>query len=447
MDRENDFTLDEEFWNSVNEIVASAGAEDAEDTHGETPAATPQKHPEETRPEPPAGKSVPEKSPTEPKRPAPKPPEKSPFPPERKPERPAREEKSAPSKDPEAEASRRAFLRHFKKYVKVLLIIAALGLAVMYAGAAMFDRIYASLGSDLDAVDTETVAVQPTPEPTPIPGLLGNKYKEKFADGQPFSTEPNTSETLADGTTRTLIYTFAGKNAAFELYQCTNGKIKYQVADVYVRDISKLTAAFEKDQNKTKKIRAFAEESGVLIAVSSDYFAANANDEGLIIRNGFMIRSNPCRHSDLCVIYQDGTMRCFDCKKDKIDNNEILGSYPYHSFYFGPSLLDENGAAKTQFNSSLSGPNPRSVIGYYEPGHYAFISVLGDYNMIDYNGKNLGNSGSPGMTFAELSTLCASMGMKAAYNLDGGRSIGMYWNGKLFGHNMRAIGDIIAVTD
>ena len=288
---------------------------------------------------------------------------------------------------------------------------------------------------------------EPTPEPTPIPGLLGNKYKEKFADGQPFSTEPNTSETLADGTTRTLIYTFAGKNAAFELYQCTNGKIKYQVADVYVRDISKLTAAFEKDQNKTKKIRAFAEESGVLIAVSSDYFAANANDEGLIIRNGFMIRSNPCRHSDLCVIYQDGTMRCFDCKKDKIDNNEILGSYPYHSFYFGPSLLDENGAAKKQFNSSLSGPNPRSVIGYYEPGHYAFISVLGDYNMIDYNGKNLGNSGSPGMTFAELSTLCASMGMKAAYNLDGGRSIGMYWNGKLFGHNMRAIGDIIAVTD
>ncbi len=112
---------------------------------------------------------MPEKSPTEPKRPAPKPPEKSPSPPERKPERPAREEKSAPSKDPEAEASRRAFLRHFKKYVKVLLIIAALGLAVMYAGAAMFDRIYASLGSDLDAVDTETVAVQPTPEPTPEP--------------------------------------------------------------------------------------------------------------------------------------------------------------------------------------------------------------------------------------------------------------------------------------
>lgn len=287
----------------------------------------------------------------------------------------------------------------------------------------------------------------PTPAPTPIPGLLGDKYKEKFADGQPFSTEPNTSETLADGTERTLIYTYAGKNAAFEIYRCKKGKVTYQIADVYVRDIANLTAAFEKDQNKTRKIRAFAEESGVLVAVSSDYFAANANDEGLIIRNGMLIRSNPCKHSDLCVIYQDGTMRCFDCKKDRIDNNEILGSYPYHSFYFGPSLLDENGGAKTKFNSSLSGSNPRTVLGYYEPGHYAFISVLGDYNMIDYGGKNLGNSGSPGMTLSELSTMCEALGMKAAYNLDGGRSIGMYWNGTLFGHNMRAIGDIIAVTD
>ena len=73
MDRENDFTLNEEFWNSVNEIVASAGAADAEDTHGEAPAAPPRKRPEETRPEPPAGKSAPEKAPAEPKRPAPKP--------------------------------------------------------------------------------------------------------------------------------------------------------------------------------------------------------------------------------------------------------------------------------------------------------------------------------------------------------------------------------------
>lgn len=48
---------------------------------------------------------------------------------------------------------------------------------------------------------------------------------------------------------------------------------------------------------------------------------------------------------------------------------------------------------------------------------------------------------------AELSELCAKLGMKSAYNLDGGGSSSMYWNKNLFGHNSRATSDIIAVVD
>jgi Uncharacterized protein conserved in bacteria len=230
----------------------------------------------------------------------------------------------------------------------------------------------------------------PTPAPTPIPGLLGDRYREKFSDGDPIVTEPNTSETLEDGTVRTLIYAYAGKNAAFELYHYQKGKLEYQIADVYVREIEKLTAAYVNSQNDRKGIAAFAEGCGALVAISSDYFANNANSQGLIIRNGLLIRNRECRDSDLCVVYQDGTVRCFDCRRDRIDNNEILASYPYHSFYFGPSLLDENGGAKTEFNSSLGGSNPRTAFGYYEPGHYAFISVLGGYDIYDYSGHKAG---------------------------------------------------------
>ena len=294
---------------------------------------------------------------------------------------------------------------------------------------------------------TDEPTEAPTSAPTPIPGLLGNKYREKFSEGEPIVTEPNTSETLADGTVRTLIYTYAGKSSAFEIYHCQKGREEYQIAELYIRDIEKLTAVYENDQNNRKMMRKFAEESGALVAVSSDYFSNNANEQGLIIRNGMLIRDRACKDSDLCVVYQDGTVRCFDVKKDRIESAEIIADYPYHSFYFGPSLLDENGGAKQQFNSALGGENPRSVFGYYEPGHYAFISVMGGYNIIDINGKNLGKSKANGMTFADLSALCASLGMKAAYNLDGGRSISMYWNNTLFGHNVREIGDIIAVTD
>lgn len=283
----------------------------------------------------------------------------------------------------------------------------------------------------------------PTPEPTPIPGLLGDKYKEKFAEGEPVMTEPNTSETLEDGTVCTLIYTYAGKNAAVELYHFKKGKLEYQIAEIYVRELENLTASY----GSARMLYEFAREKNALIAINSDYFDTNAIGEGLLIRNRELIRSNPCRYSDLCVVYQDGTVRCYDCKQDQINNDEILQNYPYHSFYFGPSLLDADGNAKTKFNSTLGASNPRTAFGYYEPGHYAFISVLGDRNMKDINGHGLGAGKSPGMTLTDLSALCASRGMKAAYNFDGGASSGMYWNEKLFGHNNRVTGDILAVVD
>ncbi|MBQ6078068.1 MAG: phosphodiester glycosidase family protein [Clostridia bacterium] len=300
-----------------------------------------------------------------------------------------------------------------------------------------------------DTAPAPTDTPEPTqePTPTPIPGLLGDRFKEKFSDGAPVVEEPNTSETLPDGTVKTLIYVYRGTKSAVELYHYQKGKLEYQIADVYVREIEKLTTESVTNQGYAKMLYEFARELNARIAINSDYFTTNAINEGLIIRNGKLLQSKVCKNSDLCVVYQDGMVRCFDCKKEKIDNDAIIASYPYHAFYFGPSLLDENGNAKEKFNSTVGALNPRTAFGYYEPGHYAFISILGTRSMKDINGHGLGNGKSPGMTFTEMSALCASMGMKAAYNLDGGQSSGMYWNEKLFGHNNRITGDVLAIID
>ena len=302
-----------------------------------------------------------------------------------------------------------------------------------------------------DPADTSATAdtPEPTPEPTatPIPGLLGDRYREKFSDGETIVEEPETSETLPDGTVKTLIYVVRGQKSAIELCHYQKGKLEYQIADVYVREIEKLTSSSVTNQSYAKMLYEYARELNARIAINSDYFTTNAINEGLIIRNGYLLQSKPCKNSDLCVIYQDGTVRCYDCKKDTIDNDAIIASFPYHALYFGPSLLDENGKAKEKFNSSVGATNPRTAFGYYEPGHYAFISVLGTRNRKDINGHSLGDGKSPGMTFIELSQLCESFGMKAAYNLDGGASSGMYWNEKLFGHNNRITGDVLAIID
>ena len=111
----------------------------------------------------------------------------------------------------------------------------------------------------------------------------------------------------------------------------------------------------------------------------------------------------------------------------------------WQAWEFGPSLLGENGEPLTAFpNSKVKVQNPRSVIGYYEPGHYCFVSVDGRQKH------------SRGLRMEELAQLMSSLGCKAAYNLDGGESASMYWNGDIFNKPSdggRAMADIIYIFD
>ena len=107
-----------------------------------------------------------------------------------------------------------------------------------------------------------------------------------------------------------------------------------------------------------------------------------------------------------------------------LDGSGVLTVYPYgklkkaalkemnayQTWVFGPSLLDENGHSKTKFRSKVLPRNPRSVLGYYEPGHYAFLLVDGRSQTCE------------GITLEDLSQFCEELGFTAAYNLDGGQS-------------------------
>ena len=82
----------------------------------------------------------------------------------------------------------------------------------------------------------------------------------------------------------------------------------------------------------------------------------------------------------------------------------------------GAMLLDETGMHKENFNSAVDKANPRTAIGYFEPGHYCFVAVDGR------------NSESDGLTMQQLSLLMEKLGCKVAYNLDGGKTSIMVWN-------------------
>ena len=64
---------------------------------------------------------------------------------------------------------------------------------------------------------------------------------------------------------------------------------------------------------------------------------------------------------------------------------------------------------KDEFNTKVAARNPRSAIGYYEPGHYCFLVVDGRQKGYSY-----------GINMENLSRLFYELGCSVAYNLDGG---------------------------
>lgn len=156
-----------------------------------------------------------------------------------------------------------------------------------------------------------------------------------------------------------------------------------------------------------------ANAGNAIFAVTGDYYGAR--NKGVVIRNGDLYRDS--LNGDVCVLYADGVMETY--QETEFDIQAATARGVWQAWNFGPALLD-NGQAITKFTSAIKGKNPRSSIGYYEPGHYCFITV---------DGRQEGYS--VGMSLAELSQVYAKLGCRAAYNLDGGATAEMVFQGEL----------------
>lgn len=277
----------------------------------------------------------------------------------------------------------------------------------------------------LSAASQETPEPAPTPTPTPEPvdtGILGGKYAEKFTSGEVINEEK----------------LYRSANVAIEISEQPFEGSNCIVADIYLKDISSFkTAVFDQFGRYYMPTLDMANAAGAILALSGDHFYQHRQNGTFAIRNGVVYADNPNKRQDCCVLYSDGTMACI--KNTDIDVAAIEAKSPLHVWYFGPLLLDENGFAIDKFtNTSVGNENPRSAIGYYEPGHYVFVMVEGRYK------------DSPGLTMVQLAKFFESLGCKCAYNLDGGQSSVITYNGKAISrlHNSgRDIADILYIVE
>ena len=253
-----------------------------------------------------------------------------------------------------------------------------------------------ALEEDADAAaDTNTAAAEASG--TPIRDKFADKYTDMVIVTENSYSSPDISVTVTEETL---------------------GQTTYYLADIYVRDITCFQTALANDTYGSgfrDSIEDMALLNNALLAVNGDYYG-NTN-EGVVIRNGVIYRANST-NCDVCVLYYDGTMRVMPGSSFSVE--EAVEQGAWQAWTFGPALLNTDGSVLTSFASTnrIISANPRTAIGYYEPGHYCLI-------VVDGRGE------SAGITLPDLSRLFYDLGCRAAYNLDGGNSSVMVWNNEV----------------
>ncbi len=226
------------------------------------------------------------------------------------------------------------------------------------------------------------------------------------------------SEKFADRYTDTVVITensYTSPDISITVTEETLGRTTYYLADIYVRDITCFRTAMAGNtygSGYRDSIEDMAALNRALLAVNGDYYGNTS--EGVVIRNGVIYRANRT-NCDVCVLYYDGTMRVMPGASFSVEDAISQGAW--QAWTFGPALLDTDGSMLTSFDSTgrIISANPRTAIGYYEPGHYCMV-------VADGRGE------SAGFTLPDLSRLFYDLGCTAAYNLDGGNSSIMVWN-------------------
>ena len=222
--------------------------------------------------------------------------------------------------------------------------------------------------------------------------------------------------------------------------QYTTNDTTIHVADVQLSSAEDLKTAFADNtygKNVTQTTSDIAAANNAVLAINGDYYGVQ--EKGYVIRNGVLYREAAADNDVLC-IYGDGSMKVVD--PSSVTAQELLDQGVWQAFSFGPGLL-EDGDIPISLDTEVGrakASNPRTAIGIIDDLHYVFVVSDGR------------SDESEGLSLYELAVFMQELGVKTAYNLDGGGSSTMYFNGNVvnnptsgFRDDERKVSDIIYI--
>ena len=214
---------------------------------------------------------------------------------------------------------------------------------------------------------------------------------------------------------------------------------QFNVARVKIADASQLriglAAPFGK--KKTNKVSTIAKDNNAVVAIGGDYYA---NEEGgYVVRMTEVYRKKPLKSRDMLITDAKGNFHILKNSDPELLKAILEGEDAVvNVFNFGPALVIDGVKQDMpeNYKYNITGKEPRCAIG--QVGELEYLLVVVD-------GRDAG--GSAGCTVETLAQFMFDQGCTQAYNLDGGNSALMYFNGENYSHKSvgaeRSVSDII----
>jgi hypothetical protein len=270
--------------------------------------------------------------------------------------------------------------------------------------------------------------------------LFISKSYTKFSNETTITSHSANSSSTSTATVKTATaYEDDTKTISIETYERNSTQI--HVATVTMKGDASIKTALADEtygRNVKAKTSTTAQSVNAVLAVNGDYYGAR--DAGYVIRNGQLLRSDSqdANQEDL-VIYQDGSFEII--REGDITAQELLNKGAVQVLSFGPALIENSQVAVDSADEvgKAMASNPRTAIGIIDDKHY--VLVVSDGRTDE----------SKGLSLKELADFMKELKVTTAYNLDGGGSSTMYFNGQIInkpttnGHNIeeREVSDIV----
>ncbi|MGY1743467.1 MULTISPECIES: phosphodiester glycosidase family protein [unclassified Blastococcus] len=272
----------------------------------------------------------------------------------------------------------------------------------------------------------------------------------EIADVSAYEAAQGVSDSTVDtsgGTVTGDTYTSDGATVTVSTVSYGSGDdtVTYYVADVVLSDATALQSAFANDQygtNITETVSDIAEDNGAVFAVNGDYYGFR--DTGIVIRNGVVYRDEGARQG--LAFYRDGHVEVYD--ETTTTAQALVDAGVWNTLSFGPAIVEDgqvvDGIEDVEVdtnvgNHSIQGDQPRTAVGVLDDNHLVFVVV---------DGRQSGYS--EGVTMTELAAIMTDLGATTAYNLDGGGSSTMYFDGEVVNSpsqgEERGVSDVLYVA-